>query len=127
MRENGEVAAATYLVQHSAEAACFLELWDLLGHASHRNQRPMLNTDNGVLLLLVARLVHEHTARACEALALQTTGVSGHWGPTSPVGSGGVRGVPTSQGSGGSQGVPTQRGVPLLMGKLRGSWVMGPL
>ncbi len=70
IRENGEVAAATYLVRRSAEAACFLRLWSELGHATHRNPIPMLNTDNGVLLLLVARLLDEPAALACEANAL---------------------------------------------------------
>ena len=45
VRENGEVAAATYLARRSAEAACFLRLWDEMGHATHRNPIPMTNTE----------------------------------------------------------------------------------
>ena len=71
VRENGEVAGATYLVRRSAEAACFLSLWDTMGHATHRTPRPMLNTDNGVLLLLVARLLDEPAALECEAQAME--------------------------------------------------------
>jgi len=59
LRENGEVAAAAYLVRRSAESDCFLTMWDAFGHTTHANPRPMLNTDNGVLLLLVGRLLDE--------------------------------------------------------------------
>jgi len=70
VRENGEVAAATYIAKRSAEAACFLRLWDEMGHATHRNPIPMLNTDNGVLLVLIARLIDEAAALSCEAEAI---------------------------------------------------------
>lgn len=71
VRENGEVAAATYIARRSPEAICFLQLWDTLGQLTHRNPRPMLNTDNGVLLMLVARLLDEPSALACEAAAVR--------------------------------------------------------
>jgi hypothetical protein len=80
VRENGEVAAATYLARHSAEAFCFLQLWGEVGHATHRNPRPIGNTDNGVLMLLLARLLDEPTAIACEAAAVASaSGGGGSW------------------------------------------------
>ena len=54
LRETGEVAAATYVVRRSHEAACFLSLWDEIGHATHRAPMPMGNTDNGVLVMLLS-------------------------------------------------------------------------
>lgn len=77
MREIGEVAAATYLARQSPETSCFLQLWDELGHLSHRNPRPMLNTDNGVLLMLIARLLDESAAKECETDAVLARGLHG--------------------------------------------------
>ena len=74
VRENGEVAGATYLARRSPEARCFLKLWDRLGHMTHRNPRPMLNTDNGVLLMLIARLLDTRSALKCEADAVAAAG-----------------------------------------------------
>ena len=70
VRENGEVAAATYIARRSAHALCFLSLWDELGHATHRNAVAMPNTDNGVLMMALARLLDEPAALKCEAAAL---------------------------------------------------------
>ena len=44
--------------------------WDELGHATHANPMPMGNTDNGVLVLLISRMLDEPAALACEAHAL---------------------------------------------------------
>ena len=44
--------------------------WDEVGHATHTNPMPMGNTDNGVLVLLLSRLLDEPAALACEAHAL---------------------------------------------------------
>ena len=86
VRENGEVAGATYLARRSPEARCFLKLWDRLGHMTHRNPRPMLNTDNGVLLMLIARLLDTRSALKCEADAVAAAGEgpSSHGQPMPP-------------------------------------------